>query len=106
MTEILDDFMSERHKACVQILISCLNPKLYHVLTKLTAQSKTNKKLAKLPRQHLSIILNSISLQYVFNRVVNYVAKLRKVTTNCEFNCEHCFVVKEDMCKMFICHLM
>ncbi|XP_031336315.1 uncharacterized protein LOC116165755 [Photinus pyralis] len=98
----IDDSTAERDKTYVQILISCLSPKIYQTLTKLTApdlpNSKSYKELIKMLKEHLAPQASIIAEQHKFSlrtqhegeTIANYVAELRKMTTNCNFKCENC----------------
>nr|XP_022906874.1 uncharacterized protein K02A2.6-like [Onthophagus taurus] len=89
-------------KLCVQILIGCLSPKIYQILTKLTAPDLPNTRsydeLIKLLREYLAPQASVTAEQHKFytrlqgegESIQCYVAELRKLTTNCEFNCTKC----------------
>ncbi|KAK9681119.1 hypothetical protein QE152_g38557 [Popillia japonica] len=98
----VDDTTPASDKICVQILIGCLSPKIYQTLTKLTApelpSTKTYKQLIKLLKEYLSPQASIIAEQHKFytrmqlegEAIQNYVAELRKLTINCNFNCPSC----------------
>lgn len=98
----VDDTTPASDKICVQILIGCLSPKIYQTLTKLTApelpSTKTYKQLIKLLKEYLSPQASLIAEQHKFytrmqlegEAIQNYVAELRKLTINCNFNCPSC----------------
>lgn len=92
----------ECNKVRIRILISCLSPKVYTILTKLTApdapNTKTYDELVTVLKEYLSPKASIIAEQHKFTlrlqhegeTIADYVAELKKMTINCEFKCEGC----------------
>lgn len=101
LRNITDD-TPENDKKAVQILISCLGPKLYHTLTSLTApalpREKSFKELKSLLEDHLCPKPSEVAEQHKFSSriqhegetISNFQADLKKLTTNCNFICGDC----------------
>lgn len=97
---VSDDEKTDKKK--VQLLISCLNPKYFQLLTELTApeQPKSIKFniLITLLKNHLCPTPNEIAEQHRFyirnqndgETISVFVKELRKLTLHCNFNCKKC----------------
>jgi len=97
---VSDDETTDKKK--VQLLISCLNPKYFQLLTELTApeqpKSMKFKILITLLKNHLCPTPNEIAEQnrfYIRNQndgesISVFVKELRKLTLHCNFNCKKC----------------
>lgn len=98
----LKDNTEEGDKKCVQILINCLGPKHYQLLTSLTAPELPNtqkfKELIDLLRDHISPKPSEISEQHRFScriqhegeSIAKFQAELKQLSTNCNFKCTEC----------------
>nr|XP_022905220.1 uncharacterized protein K02A2.6-like [Onthophagus taurus] len=98
----LTEDTSENDKRKVQILISCLGPKHYQILSNLTApdlpKTKKYEDLVNLLRSHISPKPSEIAEQHKFTMrvqhegesIAHFHSELKKLTTNCNFVCENC----------------
>lgn len=86
----------------VQILISCLGPRHYQLLTNLTSpdlpKTKEYFELITLLKGHLCPAPNEVAEQHKFalrvqhegESISSYQAELKRLTKNCKFVCESC----------------
>lgn len=89
-------------KRCVQIFLNCLSPKMYHILSSLTAPDLPNSRkfndLKSLLRAYISPCKSEVAEQNRFisriqkegESIAQFQAGLRQLSINCNFNCSNC----------------
>ncbi|XP_031332347.1 uncharacterized protein K02A2.6-like [Photinus pyralis] len=98
----ITDETPEADRKKVQIFLNYLGPKMYQTLSNITSpdspSSKTYKEVVQLLKMHICPPPSEIAEQHRFSlrvqhegeSIANFVAELKRLTTNCNFKCIEC----------------